>query len=259
MKISASNIAWAFEQDKAMLAYLKSLGYHGLEIAPTRVFPCAPYDQLDQARSFANSLHENYGLHVSSMQSILFGVSQNLFASDGDRMLLLAHLNKAIRFASAMSCPNLVFGCPKNRKIGGPGYYEIAVEFFSQLANIAAEHHTVVSIEPNPVIYGTNFLNTTSQAFSFVRDVSHHACKVNIDTGTMVHNNEPFSLLEQHVDLIHHIHISEPNLVPIVRRDLHKQLFDLPYSGYISLEMKNPGDIGPVKEALWYIQNLATR
>jgi len=257
MKLSASNIAWSFAQDAEMLALLQSMGFHGLEIAPTRVFPEAPYDKLGQARDYASALRKQYGLAVSSMQSILFGVTQNLFASSQDRDFLLAYLRKAIDFAEALGCPNLVFGCPKNRNTQTSGQYNVAVEFFAELADYAAQRSTVVSIEPNPVIYGTNFLNTTQEAFNFVRDISHSALKINIDCGTMIHNSEPTSLLEVNAALIHHIHISEPNLVPIQHRELHKALFSLPFSGYVSLEMKQPDNLETVKEALWYIQSLA--
>ena len=260
MKLSASNIAWGFEHDAEMFALLQSLGFHGLEIAPTRLFPNAPYDQLDEARAYAAALREQYGLAVSSMQSILFGVPQNLFASPEDRAFLLSYLQKACGFAEALGCGNLVFGCPKNRNIETPeqpGQHDIALAFFAELADCAAQHNTVISLEPNPVIYGTNFLNTTEEAFDFVREVNHHALKVNIDCGTILHNNEDLALLAANAPLIHHIHISEPNLVPVERRAQHKALFELPFSGYISLEMKRPDHIETVKEALCYIQSLA--
>lgn len=259
MKLAASNIAWGAEQDGEMLELLRTLGFCGLEIAPTRVFPEAPYDKLVQARDYAGKLHEQYGLRVASMQSILFGVGQNLFAAREERAFLLDYLRKAIDFAQALGCANLVFGCPKNRNMampGQPGQRDIALGFFTELAEYAAARGTVIAMEPNPVIYGTNFLNTTEEAFAFVREVNHAGCKVNIDTGTMIYNGEDAALLEANAAWVHHIHISEPNLAPIERRALHEALFELPCSGYVSLEMKRPDHIETVKEALWYIQSL---
>ena len=39
MKLALSNIAWTVEQDECMHGLMKRIGYEGLEIAPTRIFP----------------------------------------------------------------------------------------------------------------------------------------------------------------------------------------------------------------------------
>ncbi|MCL2487493.1 MAG: sugar phosphate isomerase/epimerase [Oscillospiraceae bacterium] len=257
MKTAVSNIAWPAEMDTEMLAYIRSLGFEGLEVAPTRLFPDAPYEKTEEAGAYAAALYEQYHLRVCSMQSILFGVTQNFFVSEEERKFLDGYLRRAIDFAGTIGCGNLVFGCPKNRIIQDAGQYGIAVEFFRSLGEYAATRGTVLSVEPNPVIYGTNFLNTTAEAFRFVREVAHPGCMVNVDMGTMIYNEEPFVVLEQNAKWIRHIHLSEPNLVPIRPRELHKQLKSLPYDGYLSLEMKNTGDAGTVRAALDYLRGVA--
>ena len=42
-KLSASNIGWDKKDDPRVIARMKELGYQGLEIAPTRLFPDTPY------------------------------------------------------------------------------------------------------------------------------------------------------------------------------------------------------------------------
>lgn len=49
MKLAASNLCWAAADDEAAWGKMKELGYTGLEIAPTRIFPQAPYDCLNGA------------------------------------------------------------------------------------------------------------------------------------------------------------------------------------------------------------------
>ena len=39
MKLAASNLCWAAADDEAAWGKMKELGYTGLEIAPTRIFP----------------------------------------------------------------------------------------------------------------------------------------------------------------------------------------------------------------------------
>ena len=70
MKLSISNIAWRPQVDDEMYRFLQEYGYSGIEIAPTRLFPDAPYDHCGEAQAFAVWLKETYGLAVSSMQSI---------------------------------------------------------------------------------------------------------------------------------------------------------------------------------------------
>jgi len=257
MKVSASNIAWSFEQDGEILALLQSLGYDGLEVAPTRLFPERPYTQPDGAKLYAAALLERYGLRVASMQSVLFGITQNLFGPEEERAFLRDYLRAGVVFAKALGCGNINFGCPKNRLIGDASQYGIAVEFFRSLSEYAAENGAVVAIEPVPAHYGGNFLNTMQQACAFVRDVGHPACMVNADTGAMVSNGEPFSVLEENIGLIHHIHLSEPNLAPVRRRAWHSRLRELPFEGYLSLEMKKTEDPEDLRRALYYLREVA--
>ena len=41
--------------------------------------------------------------------------------------------------------------------------------FFNILGDYAKLKNTVIALEANPDIYGTNFINTTKEAFSFVK------------------------------------------------------------------------------------------
>lgn len=257
MKLSVSNIAWSSARDCEMLGLLRSLGFDGLEVAPTRLFLSQPYAHARQAQAYSAMLFEQYSLRVSSVQSILFGVTQNLFGSGDERAFLRKYIRQSIDFAKSLACENLVFGCPKNRIIQDKNQYQTAVEFFRDLGEYAAQRNTVLSVEAVPVLYGTNFLNNTTEAAAFIREVSHPGCMLNADTGTMAYNNEPFSVLEQNIDLIRHIHFSEPNLAPVVRREWHKRLRELPFEGYLSLEMRKPKDPEDLRGALAYLKEVA--
>ena len=115
-------------------------------------------------------------------------------------------------------------------------------DMVKEIGRYAYERNVVFAVEPNPPIYGTNFLNTTVQAIQFVRKLNQSGIGINIDIGTMIYNREGIELLEENMDLINHIHISEPNLVPIEIKDLHSQvaqsLRKCNYQNFISIEMK---------------------
>lgn len=241
MQLSVSNIAWDKELDEKVYSMMKLYGYSGLEIAPTRIFPEAPYDKLEEAKAWSDMLKKQYGFVVSSMQSIWFGRQENLFESEEERRILKDYTKKAIDFASAIGCKNLVFGCPRNRNIPDGAAPEIAVEFFRELGDYAAINGTIIGMEANPPIYNTNYINDTAAALALIKQVDSKGFLLNLDVGTMIQNSEDVSELEGNVHLINHVHISEPNLAVIQKRALHQELVQLlereHYEGYVSIEM----------------------
>ena len=110
MKLSISNLAWEKEQDVLFYDQMKKLGYTGLEIAPTRVFPENPYERNEEAARWSESLFKEYGITISSMQSIWYGRLERLFGTKEERGSLLSYTKKAIDFASCVGCHNLVVG-----------------------------------------------------------------------------------------------------------------------------------------------------
>ena len=259
MKVTISNIAWQPENDAEMYAFLKEKKCTGIEIAPTRIFPENPYSDLNKVANFRKELQSDYGLQVVSMQSICFGRNEAIFSSEKERNSLLDYIKQSIDFASILGCNNLVFGSPKNRNIN-PGQEEIAVAYFSEIGKYAAEKNTVFAFEPNPVIYGTNFINTTNQALDFVKACNVEGLKVNFDLGTVIYNEEKLSILENNLKWINHIHISEPYLEAIQNRSLHKELASIlrkeKYANYISIEMKGGSELEKIKDIIEYTQDV---
>lgn len=255
MKYSISNIAWDAKYDGEMYAFLKQRGMDGVEIAPTRLF-ANPYDRLEEAHQYAWLLKNRYNLEVPSMQSIWYGIGQSIWGSDRDREFLADYTKKAILFAESMNIKNLVFGCPKNRNKPEGAEDKVVIPFFKKLGDYAAQHNTVLAMEANPVIYNTNFLNYTKDTCEFVKKVGSEGLKVNIDMGTMIYNHENPHLVKTYKTLVNHIHISAPGLEPVAMceeyKTLRKVLGKTEYEGYISVEMKNTGDIQLVKDkVLW--------
>lgn len=259
MKLSISNIAWPAAEDPHMYAHLQSQGFSGLEIAPTRIFTESPYQRIPEAIAFADELKHNFGLSISSLQSICFGRNEAIFGAEEERDAISTYIKESIDFAASISCKNLVFGSPKNRIIG-ENQQEIAIGFFKVLGDYAASKDTILALEPNPDIYGTNFINTTQEAVDFVKQVNSDGLRVNLDFGTFLYNQEQFEVIADHIDLIHHVHISEPYLEKIQVRNEHLQLAALlrekQYANYVSIEMKNLGDTNVVKEAMAYTKQL---
>lgn len=260
MKISVSNIAWTEQQDDNMLSFLKEHAVDGLEVAPTRIIPQEPYEHCEEAAEYADHLYQQFHLSIPSMQSIWYGKSENMFHSKEERDLLTLYTKKAIDFAASMRCKNLVFGCPRNRAYGAGEDLTIAVPFFEELGQYADEAGTVLAMEANPPVYHTNFCNETLDAVRLVQNVDSNGFKLNLDLGTMLQNGEDINILEGIYPLISHVHISEPGLLPIMDRDLHRILSEKlqkhGYKGFISLEMKNQENLNLVKESVLYLKEI---
>lgn len=260
MRLAASNIAWGPAQDPVMYRTLAELGYRGLEIAPTRIFPEKPYERLEDASAFAGRLMSEHGLAVCSMQSIWYGMKQRIFGSPEEREELVRYTVKALGFAKAVGCTNLVFGNPKNRSLEGHGKARAGIDFFKRIGDLAHEAGLVIALEPNPAIYGTDFLNTTAETAEYVREVGNPGLRMNLDFGTFLYNGEGMSVVEENLDIINHVHISEPNLAAIAESprhlDLARVLKGNGYGGYVSLEMRKQDGEKGLSEALAYIKRV---
>jgi sugar phosphate isomerase/epimerase len=261
MKLSISNIAWGVENDISMYSFLQSNGFEGLEIAPTRIFSENPYNDLAKAQQWAIELRNNYNLVIPSMQSIWYGHSELVFGTKEERNILIDYTKKAVLFAEAIGCKNLVFGNPRNRDTDDiQGNIPIAINFFKEIGDFAFEHNTFIALEPNPTIYNTRFMNRTEDAVEMAYKTNSKGIKVNADLGAMIYNNEDINCLTEIAEYVNHIHISEPGLKLIEKRhDLHAQLLkigkDFYSDKFISIEMGKQ-EIYDVKNTVSYIANI---
>lgn len=260
MKLSISNIAWDNKENENIYSLMQKYQFLGLEIAPTKIFPQNPYEQIESAKNWAESLKNTYGFTVPSIQSIWFGRSEKIFGSEEERQILIAYTKKAIDFASVIGCKNLVFGCPKNRNIEKEKDYQIAIEFFKELGDYAFSKNTVIGMEANPVIYNTNFINDTKSAIELIERVDSKGFLLNLDFGTIIQNNENLEILKGNVHLINHVHISEPYLALIEKRDEHKDLINIlkseNYNKFVSIEMKQQENIEDIENVMKYLKDI---
>ena len=94
MKVSISDIAWDIMDDEEMLEFLQE-NHFDLEIAPTKIVPETPYQNLKRAKEYKDKL-EQKNIQVSSMQSIWFGKTENIFESEENRRILIEYTKEAI-------------------------------------------------------------------------------------------------------------------------------------------------------------------
>ena len=97
-------------------------------------------------------------------------------------------------------------------------------------------------LEANPPIYDTNTMNSTADVIAVIEEVGPvKGLGINLDVGAAIEMGEDMRTIERAVPFVRHVHISEPHLAPICRREIHGELADLlkecGYEGFVSLEM----------------------
>ncbi len=219
MRIAISNLAWDVEQDAQIAELLGSKGVTAIDVAPGKYFSNiaeASTGEIESVRRWWN----DRGFEITGMQALLYGTSGlNVFGGTDSRQAMLTHLEAVCRIGKTLGATRLVFGSPKNRdrsELSDQDMRTTAVEFFRQLGDIAAGHGVKICLEPNPPCYGANFMIDSTETAEVVGWVDHPAVRMQFDTGALAINGErAVEVLQLNASLVGHIHLSEPNLIPL--------------------------------------------
>ena len=88
--------------------------------------------------------------------------------------------------------------------------------FFRDLGGLANDYGVDVCLEPNPEIYGANFMTNIADTVAIVGLVGHERIRLQLDMGAIILNNENLEeILSESSNLVGHIHLSEPQLRPL--------------------------------------------
>ena len=216
MRISISNIAWRPEDDTSVAALLAKHGVDAIDVAPGKYFE-------DFATTSTKDITDvrlwwmDRGVEIVGMQALLFGTQGlNIFGEPAVREKMLTYLAHVCRIAQGLGARFLVFGSPRNRDRSGlddRSTANIARDFFRKLGGIAADQDTMICLEPNPPVYGANFMTDASTTAEVVRAVDHPAIRMQLDVGALTLNGERAAeVLAADADIVAHIHASEPQL-----------------------------------------------
>lgn len=253
MKLAVSNIAWPAEEETAVAAAMGSLGVAQVEIAPTKVF-ADPLVVPEEALHRYQQSWADHGIAIVAFQSMLFGRPDlTIFDDPVVRTATLDHLSAFLKLAGRFGAPSLVFGSPKNRIVppwmSETEALDIAIGFFRELGQRAAEVGTCLVIEPNPVAYGCNFVTTAEQGIDLVDAVDHPGFRLHLDVAgmTLAGDDLGASVLAAG-DRLRHVHISAPQLGRIETEAVDHgaaaaALVETGYDATVSIEMR-PGEIG---------------
>ncbi|MBL8859324.1 MAG: sugar phosphate isomerase/epimerase [Planctomycetes bacterium] len=247
MKLAISNIAWRADEERAIADLLQARRVRGVEVAPGMVSSSpatATDDEIARYRAFWNERD----IEIVAMQALLFGTQGlALFESESARRDLSLYLARIVRLGGLLGARALVFGSPKNRvagKLAPEAVTGIAVPFFRALGALAVDHGTCVCIEPNPPVYGADWIVNAREALEFVALVDHPGVGMHLDAGALhIQNEGPAEIRAAGVGL-RHFHASQPDLVPLCAGGLVPHatyaaaLRSIGYERWISVEMR---------------------
>lgn len=257
MKLCVSQIAWHAAEDGEAHALLAARGIALLEAAPTRIFAHGlDVVRVEQFRELRERV-EAEGLRFHAMQALLFSLpvvpggrarteGLEIFGSEEARRETLRYLRQVIAGAAVLGVKVLVFGSPRHRRRGELTHGEagaVAVPFFRELGDYAAERGCVIGMEANPPEYGCDWLTGMDEVVEFVARVGSAGCGVHWDCGAVqLRGEDAESLLRRVAPLLCHYHVSAPNLREpeadgYPHRGSAAVLRSAGYGGAISLEM----------------------
>ena len=214
-QLSISNIAWDAKDDLKVAKILNKHDVKYIDLAPSKYFKDfkkATITEIEQVKG----IWRKHGISIYGMQSLMFGTKDlNLFGDNLVQSIMLDHLSSVCRIGNLLDARYLVFGSPKNRDcsvVEDDNREGIALDFFYRLGEIAKHYNVTICLEPNPELYGANFLTTTQDTYDFVCKLNHPNIRMQLDTGTMLVNNEVASVIEHVKDMIGHVHLSQNHL-----------------------------------------------
>ena len=261
MTIAISNIAWN-EPDESVSRVMREFGVAGVEIAPTKVWP-APLEATEsEVRAYRDSW-DRRGIRIVALQSLLFGrLDLTLFQSGQARAKMFEYLAGVIRLGSRLGASVCVFGSPKNRLAGtlNPDELEeIAVPFFRDVGQVAAENGLTFCLEPNPTIYGCDYITNSQEGLELARKVNSPGFGLHLDAAAMTASQETVPAALSRVGLaLKHFHASEIHLAPIGAGTVNHNEFaaalrQIHYTGWVSIEMRSVAgsdDISRIRDSL---------
>ena len=237
MKLSISNIAWKKEENTKISSLLKDFNIKYIDIAPLLVVDTLEKYTQKEIKNCFDCFYRN-NIKALGMQSIFYEIKDIKIFLNNNSVLFLNYFKKVVKFAKLMKIQRIVFGCPSQRHIFPETKNRDVFLFFKEITKICKKNKIYLCLEPNAKEYGSNFINTTRDAFEYVKRLDSKYAKINLDTSSAIlNNNNPSLMFHTFKSHIGHIHLSKPMLKPIDSKFMdHKD-----FSGILKKEKYNLG------------------
>jgi D-psicose/D-tagatose/L-ribulose 3-epimerase len=262
--LTVSNIAWQEGADPTFLRMVADAGFHGVDLAPTKIWPGWQIP-ADHGAGFRRTL-DDFGLSAVGMQSLFFGAGPlNLFADcEQSWAAFLSHMDILAGVAGATGVARMVFGAPANRDPGNLSEdqaWNVALDRLRVIGDRFTPLGIQICMEPVPAAIGGKFLRSTLETMKFVRQVDHPSVRLTLDTAVLFYEAADIQrTIFECAELIGHVHASEPELGdfdhPVVNHQaVSDALKEVAYTGAVAIEMAAKPALEPknLARALEYV------
>ncbi|MCX7803748.1 MAG: sugar phosphate isomerase/epimerase [Planctomycetota bacterium] len=231
-----------------VFAHARSLGYHGVEIAPfTLAEDCR--EIFPGRRSAIRRVAEAEGVEIVGLHWLLSGrEGLNICTPDAlVRRATAEYIEALAGLCSDLGGRIMVFGSPKHRRLAPSQAYleawRLAVDLFRGMAEKALRAGVTIAFEPlGPE--ETDFVNTMAEGSLLVREVGSPAFKLHLDVKAMATEGRPpheTIKLEGGRNLVH-FHANDPNrkgpgMGALDFTPIAAALKETGYGGYVSVEI----------------------
>lgn len=250
MNISVSNLGWNKSENTKVLNFLSSKKVKNIEFALNKLLE----NHETKKKSKILNYYKKKNINLSSAQSLLYGYKDSfIFGSKKQRYNFTKNIQTNLKKIKFFNTKAVVFGSPQNKKIFKKNKKildKIAYNEFKKIASISKKLKIVFCLEANPIIYNCDYIKKTSEALKLVKKINSEYFKLNIDTGTIIANNESIKFINKNnLKYIGHVQVSVPYLKSIFTNQSYlkkitlilRMLKKLEYKNNISLETLNIG------------------
>ncbi|MBN2310229.1 MAG: sugar phosphate isomerase/epimerase [Candidatus Hydrogenedentes bacterium] len=270
MKFSiCSEIFKEWDDIERTIAYVKQIGYDGIEIAPFTLAQYVTDISPDTRRAIAAKAGE-VGLDVVGLHWILVG-PDGLYLNHPDaevRDRTAQYLRDLAQCCADVGGDIMIFGSPKQRNVmEGLSYdqaFDYAVETFQAALPACADLGITICMEPLTHLE-TNFCQSAEETMNLVKAVGHPNFGFMLDTKAMTFEQESRAdLIRKYGDSLRHYHANDENLNGPGWGDvdfgpIFEALNDVGFDGYVSVEVFEfePGPEAIAEKSLAYMKQFA--
>jgi len=217
MKLAISNIAWENSELDNHLKLIKELGCHGVEIAPSCIWP-EPETTSKETRAAFKKKVNDLGLEVVGLHALLYTRPDlEIFGTAEKSEETAEYLEKLFELCQDLGGKTLIYGSPRSRRLQGRDYseaFDMAESFFRGVAQRAEKYNVVLCIEPLSE-KETDFIKSSEEGASLVERVDHPNFRLHLDAKAMVDSKEDFDeIIPKYAHLLRHYHVNDSELTP---------------------------------------------
>lgn len=237
MNLAVSNLSWDFSQNDEIF---EGLHKHGIRYVEGVLSKLGSWDSIstEDLKKFKSKLGK-HGLEMKSIQSIFYN-QESLGLHDFDSNV--THVKRLIDFSQILGVKVMVLGSPNLRVVEHDVKTKLS-DTFKKMDRLFDSTGIELLIEPNTKNYGGHYFHNLTEIVDFIESNNLQNIKTMIDTHNLIlEGYNPNSEFMKFREFIKHIHISEPELLPLKDMDFHrsfsKLLKDQGYSDVITYELK---------------------